>query len=303
MLLAMFDGASRGAVDAGLVRAAARRHYELQLARNNHRKAAVAAYNLGNHLRCAGECEEALAWFDAAANSDPQYLDRSYLHRERANCSFELGDFSRAADEFEEAIKLGDDFPWLPLLFSDALTGCGRYLESAAQCQLAIDLPDPLGAAARMANRANMRAAELFGEVQHRVTDVSFELGWESEPSEVDGALEQDATIAFAWLLKARRAEDPLEDLICAAVFSRYDPAVLAAASYQALVGGDEIKAHDLITLGRRHGGHLFIEDLRNLCAESQTEDLYPLACSMFDDAEAEANVPTLIRVLSEEAT
>ncbi len=103
--------------------------------------AAVAHYNLANHLRGKVLPRQVFRHYRRAAQLHPPYRDYEYWRREVAGVLFEGGRYQASAFFYEAAQQLGSDWP-LDGLLGDALMFSGRYAEARDAYALAAADPE-----------------------------------------------------------------------------------------------------------------------------------------------------------------
>jgi tetratricopeptide (TPR) repeat protein len=234
------------------------------------------SYNLANLLRRNSRPEEALRYYERAAQGDPGYLERSYFWHEKAGVLFGSHNYPEAAEAYARAFQLGKD-PFALALGADALMFAGRYEEALKQFQ-GYNQKNEIG--------DEWRLKELFLEVlveqfhtpcQERDPRGALKRGeqinFEAAPSEIaaalDGVLQIDALEGGAWFnlgkahLELSKDEAALVDYLAAALCLECDAEAWVAALIQGLVcekGPQFIQ--DIVTCGARMAGDRFRRQL-----------------------------------------
>lgn len=93
---------------------------------------ASVAYSCGNALCSLGRWDAAVAMFQAAASSDPSYLERQYFLHELAGSLFESAQYAEAEKHCRLALELSDG-PQTRYLLGDALFCQGEFAAARAE--------------------------------------------------------------------------------------------------------------------------------------------------------------------------
>jgi tetratricopeptide (TPR) repeat protein len=115
-----------------LLRGFLERHAKAEKAAGRATDAAIANYNLANHLRSQRHDRAAFQCYRKAGKLDSNYCERGYFWRELAGVLFGLKRYKTAARLYDCAIQLGER-DITRALFADALMFSGQYVRAREQ--------------------------------------------------------------------------------------------------------------------------------------------------------------------------